>query len=508
MIERIKSFYVEHPLRAILTAAFLIRLVAVIFSKGYGMHDDHFLTVEPAQSWADSKFDYNDWLDQKRASETLDNPSGHSLLYPGALFVFFKAASFVGMDDPQVKMFFVRLLHALFSLLIVHYGYLIVQKLKGQALAKKTGWLLALFWFLPVAGVHNFVEVVCIPALLASSWYLLLYDDHKKVKYLLYSAIWISIAFAIRFQVLFFFGGVGLYFLFRWRILHGIYYLFFTALFYFITQLPDFFIWGKAFVLNQNYIDYNFKNAEEFINHPFYQYFLLVSVFIIPPLSLFFWAGYFKDIKKTLPIFLPSLCFLLIHSYFPNKQERFILPFIPYLIILGMMGWHTIEQQYDKWFTNKKLVKGVWIFFWVINIAGLILLTPSYNKKSRVESMYYLSQQEDANTFIMESTHDDFTILPPLFYFNKWVYYEMMAKGYNYDRLYEVFGRDYKNFPHYIIFIEDKQLEERISRYEKEMNQELEQVQVCESGYLDKLVFWLNPRNKNFTFFIYRIKPF
>ena len=36
------------PLMWVLLAAFFVRLIAVIFSKGYLTHDDHFIPVETA----------------------------------------------------------------------------------------------------------------------------------------------------------------------------------------------------------------------------------------------------------------------------------------------------------------------------------------------------------------------------------------------------------------------------------------------------------------------------
>jgi len=47
--------------KTILISALIIRLIAAIFSQGYGMHDDHFLIVEASASWVDG-FDYNHWL--------------------------------------------------------------------------------------------------------------------------------------------------------------------------------------------------------------------------------------------------------------------------------------------------------------------------------------------------------------------------------------------------------------------------------------------------------------
>ena len=48
----------SRPLMPILVAAIVLRFCAAWFSEGYLMHDDHFLVVEAAASWADGE-DYN-----------------------------------------------------------------------------------------------------------------------------------------------------------------------------------------------------------------------------------------------------------------------------------------------------------------------------------------------------------------------------------------------------------------------------------------------------------------
>ena len=60
-MEKITSKFRSNPLISILVLAFTVRLIAVIFSQGYLMHDDHFLVIEAAQSWVDGH-DYNNWL--------------------------------------------------------------------------------------------------------------------------------------------------------------------------------------------------------------------------------------------------------------------------------------------------------------------------------------------------------------------------------------------------------------------------------------------------------------
>src|ERR1041384_3880885 len=102
----LRKYWQEKPLVCIMIAAAFFRLLAVIFSKGFGMHDDHFLVIEAAQSWVDH-FDYNDWL-PPRATQ----PSGHSLFYVGLHYFLFKGLQAIGIFDPQIKMYIVRFLHA------------------------------------------------------------------------------------------------------------------------------------------------------------------------------------------------------------------------------------------------------------------------------------------------------------------------------------------------------------------------------------------------------------
>ena len=122
MFRTLKTLWEEHPLRLIIFLALFFRILAVLFSKGYGMHDDHFLVIESAQSWVDN-FDYNNWLPSSSAQ-----PSGHSWFYCGLHYFLFKGLQALGMYDPQAKMYVVRLLHALLSLLTVVLGYRISNR--------------------------------------------------------------------------------------------------------------------------------------------------------------------------------------------------------------------------------------------------------------------------------------------------------------------------------------------------------------------------------------------
>ena len=79
----------------------------------------------------------------------------------------------IGINDPQTKMIIIRLILALYSLLVIYYSYKITELLSNSITAYYTALLNAILWFMPFVSVHNFVEVVCLPPLMYSIYKLL-----------------------------------------------------------------------------------------------------------------------------------------------------------------------------------------------------------------------------------------------------------------------------------------------------------------------------------------------
>ncbi|MBR5027722.1 MAG: hypothetical protein IKX51_00740, partial [Bacteroidales bacterium] len=165
----IKESYLAHPLRYIILAALVLRLVSAFFAKGYGMHDDHFLVIESSYSWVKG-YDYNNWLPKDDGSTP--TPSGHSFFYPALHFLAFSALDKIGVASLDAKMYIIRILHALFSLLTVFFAYkLTFRATRNRKTANLVGWTTAILWCLPWLSVRNLVEIFCIPFLLGSTWF-------------------------------------------------------------------------------------------------------------------------------------------------------------------------------------------------------------------------------------------------------------------------------------------------------------------------------------------------
>ncbi len=502
----IKKMWAEKPLLLILFASAFIRLFAVLFSKGYGMHDDHFLVIEPAQSWVDG-FDYNNWLPSSQLGNA-PTPTGHSFFYSGLHYFLFTFLKAIGMDNPQSKMYVVRFIHASLSLLIIYFGYKISEKVAGKQEAKMVGILLGLFWFMPFMSVRNLVEFACITPLIYATWIVIKNENNQKSYPYIIAGIFLGVAFSIRFQTIMFTGGFGLALLFMKQIKQALILGFSFLLMAVIIQGgTDYIIWGKPFVEFTEYVRYNIENANTYFVQQWYMYLILIVGILIPPISLFLFFGFLRSWKKHLLLFLPSFAFLVLHSYFPNKQERFILPIIPFIIMLGYIGWSNFIKTSNYWLSHKQLLTKFWIFFWILNTIPLLVVSVAYSKKNRVEAMSYIASKGNVHSIIVEDSNRDNILMPPLFYLKKWGRVAGITQLNNAEAYYQ---NEYvkllpKDRPNYVVFMQEDNIYKRVAAL-KIYIPSLSYETTIEPSFIDKLMHWLNPVNKNQVSFIYKIK--
>lgn len=501
MRERIYKLWNENPLKVIMWLAIITRLVAAIFSKGFGMHDDHFLIIEPAQSWVDG-FDIDDWLPWNQA-EGEEKP--HNFFYVGIMYLVLLFVKTAGITNPQTAMFIVRLLHGAFSIITVYLGYKITEKLADKKSAGTVGLILAVLWLIPFISVRNLVEIVCIPFLIYSTW--LFVKDHASKKVLLFallSGFVLGIVFSVRYQTILYAGGLGLSLLVlkRWKeaIVYGIGYLASVAL---IQGGLDLFMYGKPFMALYDYVEYNVIHSHDYFIMPWYNYILLILGILIPPVSIFIFYGFLRTWKKHVLIFLPTMIFFAFHSYFPNKQERFILPVLAFIIILGVIGWNELIANSSFWEKRKKFIRGSWIFFWVINLLLLPIISTTYSKKAKVEAMMYLSRYENIHMIMYSSQRAYPNVLCPRSYLGQWVQEQCITSDRPIEKLekHEITVQSYQ--PRFILFSEDSDLDNRIAEV-KELYPNIVFEIKFEPGFIDKVIHWLNPINANETITIYR----
>ncbi len=495
-----RTWAFQRPLLALTLIGLVPRLIAAFFSGGYFAHDDHFLVIEAAGSWVDGS-DYNYWLPWNQPEGA--TPSGHSFFYVGIHYLLFSALKWIGITDPKAMMVVIRLLHAFWSLIVIRYGYLIALRLSDREIAWRTGLFLALFYFMPFLSVRNLVEVACIPFLMLGAWQLV--RSHRPdLRAAFVAGIWIGLAINVRFQTIFFAAGPGLAILLQRQWKQAFIYGLGVFLPLIVIQGGlDLFLWKRPFAEITEYVRYNLQNTETYGSLPWYNYLLLLGGIFIPPFSILLLFGYFRR-TTPLVLWLPLLLFLAIHSYFPNKQERFLLPMIPLFFVIAFVSWEQFRLGSSWWGTHIRYWRGIMIFTWTLNSIVLLVLCFSYSKRSRVEALYSL-RNESVRGLIMEDSVEGDAPMPPLFYMQQWNV-EVIPITNREHRLDTLIARlPPERMPNYALFFGEEQLKERSQRIASIVG-DLQIIDRAEPGLLDKVVHWLNPVNRNETILIARVE--
>jgi hypothetical protein len=498
IINKIKLYWEEKPFELVILTALIFRLLAAVFSKGFGMLDDHFVIIENAQGWVDGNYK---WF--KDGYVPFRN-----LVYPGLHYLwFYFSDNILGITDPQFKMLIVRIFHAFFSVLVVSLSYQITLKISNRENARLTGIILALFWPLPFLSVRNLVEVVCIPPILAGFYFLFNEQENKEsIKHLMLSGIMTALSFTVRYQMAFFAAGIGMVLLAqkKWRD-----FLWFSIGFIITVSITtgvlDYLAWGIPFYSLINYITYNLSHQYDYVTQPWYNYILLIlGIFI--PIGFFLAFGYIKSWKKYAILFWPSFLFFFFHSYFANKQERFILPVIPFIVILGIVGWNEYVKSSAYWSNKTKTIKIFWNSFWIINTILLMAFTFTYGKKNRVESLYYLSKKEPISSIVWESSIDEL-VFAPKFYLRKHVPIFRLPSTKTLEALQKEIKKSGAGFPEYIVFLGEEKLDYRVKNFENYFHKKLTFEKKINPSLIDYIVHKLNPKNNiNQTTYVYHIE--
>lgn len=392
------------------------------------------------------------------------------------------------MADPKSLMLVIRLIHGLFSLLVIHFGFKITEKLSSLKTAVYVGWLLALLWAMPFLSVRNLVEVASIPFLMWSVWLML--RDEKRSS-IFFAGVLLGVAISFRYQIAIFAVGMGLYFLFTRKWTRLVDYSAGAILLFLLTQgLVDFFIWGYPFAEFKAYVVYNMNEGTEYMkNQNYFMYFYVLFGILLFPLGILVLIGYFKSAKKYAILFVPTFLFLAFHTWFPNRQERFILTIFPLVIVLAMIS---IQALRARKFWNG-FWKISWVSFWVLNIPLLLIISTMPSKKARVNTMYSLYGKVKGNEIILiEATGETSPSMMPYFYAGKWNFVILELKKEDTASVATVVA----NKQDYIFFLGQDSLQERIASF-KPFYPKMEKKSTIEPSYVDQFLQKINPRNSN-----------
>ncbi|TGK03430.1 hypothetical protein EHO58_13485 [Leptospira selangorensis] len=375
-----------------LALGILIRVATAILNSGYLALDDYYILFfsVPAQSESLSLI-----------NSVQAVPEIRSLLPDSIVRLFATTAYKFGFEDPlyQIKFIFVCL--GLLSGISIWIGYKFLKYLYAPEVPLKNDYriwiplsgafLLSLHFLIPLVSTRALIESMSSPFLLGAVFSASIYWRSGEWKQLAISLSLLAIASLFRFQVgvcaLALFSLV-VYRVWKNKTFKDIYiFIILSVILAIITGLPDLIFRGSFHSSLRSYVAYNLQHSAEYGASPWFAYLpaiLGVSLFpfLIGKYTGFDWKA---EYSKFVPTILFSVLFLLVHSAIPHKEERFLLPILPLLLILLSplcAYWRGIEK-------GRMSVRR--ILFLIVNFLLLDLLSFFTIQNNTIELVRYLN---------------------------------------------------------------------------------------------------------------------
>jgi hypothetical protein len=413
-------------LRRVLLAAAVVRLIAAIFSEGYIMSDDHFLAVEPVSSWVSGE-NYHNWYPNDYNETNHAQPFSYAYYFLN--FLILKFCAVIGIVNPFIQAFVLRLAHAFLSL----WGVYLFVKLAERLISSVT-WRMYAIWFwvfggvVTVFSVHQLVETACIPFVLLAYLYVLKYFQHERTSAIIIAALAFSFSVGMRYQLVFFPLTLGMYFLWKRKWSGAVLFGFFFTLGFALTQIDNLLFWHKP--IYQHLLDYQAYNATHFADYPsnVFSYLALITYYVFPVITIVFLISLRHRPShlvpslivpsSTFPIFIGVAIFIVFHLIFPNRQERFLLPAVPFVLIL-MIG--AISKRYSCCAPTHAVHKAM---RWSIYLSAIYTVSYSFYvpKKKYLAASHALYERGDFQNVVIDNWKGEESVWLPMHYIGKFVH--------------------------------------------------------------------------------------
>ncbi|HSA33891.1 MAG TPA: hypothetical protein P5077_09225 [bacterium] len=323
----------------VFAATLIPRLYRAFTDMGPVACDEIFQSVEVAHNLAFGRgFLYWEWSEGVR-----------SYVLPALLAGSYRLLDLVGVRDPYMLAAGLKgmlaLLHAGGWVFLFLFLAIFLTRFSAILVAVGSGLLYAGIF----ASVRTLGETVSMPFLLGALYFAARALDEDRGARAVFAGLLAGIAFAIRFQTLFFSAGLGLVLLLVARRRRAVV-PFFVAGFagiLILTGLVDLFVWGGFLRSVVKYFDFNVlqDGASRFGRETWTYYFttfpkLYPWLLIVPALVA---AVIGICFRRTAMLVVPLAFYVLPHLMTPHKEVRFLFPVYALFGLLAVLGWERLS---------------------------------------------------------------------------------------------------------------------------------------------------------------------
>ena len=365
----------------------IILVIAAFFSTGYHHFDEHFQILEFAGLKLHLTTAGNlPWEFHYQMRSTIQ---------PSIVVILYHFFGLFGMDNPFIITFFLRLLSAVVAFIGMYMIYKTYCKTISHDTLKKWFLFLSFFlWFMIYDNVR-FSSENWAGSLFLIAFSLLNFKPHINRFSYFYLGLLFGLSFLFRYQVGFLIAGLILWYIFIKKNYVNVFILILGVLSMVgIGILIDRWFYGEWTLTTWNYFYQAIVQNKivEFGSDPWWYYFEIVFLKVIPPFSIIIIASFIVVFifKRNDILTWTIIPYLLLHFIIAHKETRFLFSIIGFVPIIIIKSVEIIQERWNLAFLENRYVKIIAKLFWITNIVALVVITfkPADNQISLYQKLY------------------------------------------------------------------------------------------------------------------------
>jgi len=306
-------------------------------------------------------------------------------LQPFLAYCMVVAARTLGIDNPFVQVFLMRMLCGLAALYVYWKWYAWLElDLKSQVAARWMRIGILFFWLMPYLNVRFSSENTSAICFFAGLLLLVQQLEDQKNRFswpMVAAGFLLCLSFFFRYQIAFAGIGLGAWLLFQKRpsIINWVAMAAGGLIALGLGFATDYWLYGEWVCAPYNYFFSNIMEgkAANFGVSPFWWYLTEMPIALVPPLSIALLFFSVLGVWRK-PYHVLAWCavpFVLAHSMVGHKEVRFLFPMAMPLFFFAALGWEVFSEKFK---VKNWMVKFFYFCLWANAFIMIIrILTPA-----------------------------------------------------------------------------------------------------------------------------------
>jgi len=318
------------------------------------------------------------------ASYVFNDVARSPILYYLDYSLFWIASKIFGITSPIGVLRFAMMFVGLISSLNIYLAYRIAN-LVGDDNKKASLLVASMFAFyfaMPFIGTRLMSESLSSFFVIVAVYYAARSMNLKgKATDIMLCGLYFGVSAMFRFQAGVLYIGMLAFLLFydfkhrtKWFLLGG-------AIAFVLQVALDYATFGGFLTSIFGYYKLQMSVLATHSRQPWYNFSLLLLGLTLPVASIITVPAFLRSCVKYLWLFIPLLLFVVLHSFSPHKEERFMFPVIPLFLLMIGIGLKEIKGLYRKFNLY---------WFWSVNTVLLVLTVFSPSLANVTEPMDYV----------------------------------------------------------------------------------------------------------------------